>query len=348
MGRVGLWPLARAYGAVVRLRSNAYDRGWARVERVSVPVISLGNLSVGGTGKTPLVEKICRLLQADGLRAAVVSRGYRRRGGERVTVVSRGDGRGPVVGPDAAGDEPFLLAGHLPSAAVVVSPDRVEAARTAIELGAEIVVADDAFQHRRLARQIDFLVVDATNPTETGRLLPSGRLREPLDAAGRASAFLITRCDRIGHTTRVRTLFRGLNPTAPFFETIARPTRLLLPDDASVEPDRLVDERVVAFCGIGSPRFFLEDLQRLGARVEAFLPFPDHHWFTDDDLARVAERARALRSTYVITTEKDHVRLSEKQRGLIKLHRLRIGAEFREECQLLKFLRKRLGREEAA
>ena len=336
------------YRGALRIRETAYDRGWARVERVSVPVISIGNLSVGGTGKTPLVEKICRLLETDGLRTAVVSRGYRRRGRVPVTIVSRGDGKTPAVDAEAAGDEPYLLATHLPSTVVVVAADRLEAARTAVALGAEIIVADDAFQHRRLAREVDFLVVDAMNPTEAGWLLPAGRLREPLTAARRASAFLVTRCDRIGDTAGLKRLYRGLNPEAPFFETITRPTQLLLPGGGAVDPGHLRAERVVAFCGIGSPQLFLQDLQRLGAQVEAFLPFPDHHWFSDHDLERVAERSRVVEARYVVTTEKDHVRLSERQRQILELHQLRIGAEVWEERHLVKFLRRRLGREAAA
>ena len=311
-------------------------------------MISVGNLSVGGTGKTPLVEAICRFLEADGLRAGIVSRGYRRRGGGAVTVVSRGDGQGPVAGADAAGDEPYLLATRLPAAPVVVAADRAAAARRAIDLGAEVVVADDAFQHRRLARQIDFLVIDATNPTEAGWILPAGRLREPLEAAGRATAFLITRCDRKGDLTAIQGIYRAFNPTAPFFETIARPTQVVAPDGSALELTVLRGQPVVAFCGIGAPRFFREDLERLGARVQAFLPFPDHHWFSDDDLAWVAERARETGAAYVMTTEKDHVRLSERQRDGAQIHQLRIGAEVWQERHLVKFLRRSLGREAAA
>jgi tetraacyldisaccharide 4'-kinase len=343
LARLALWPLSAAYRRALGAREALYRRGWARVERVPVPVVSIGNLSVGGTGKTPLVEKLCGLLHHHGLRPAVVSRGYRRRGGESLTVVSRGDGRGPAVPVEAAGDEPYLLAAHLPGAIVVVGADRVGAARAAVDLGAGVVIADDAFQHRRLARDVDLLAIDATNPTEAGWLLPAGRLREPLEAARRATGFLITRCDKVGETTSLRTLYRRHNPTAPFFQTATRPTGLLLPDGREAEPQQLRDEGVIAFCGIGRPDLFVRDLERLGARVRALLPFPDHHWFADGDLEAVAEKARAAGVSAIVTTEKDFVRLSEEQRRRLPLHRLRIEAEIWEERQLTRFLLRGLG-----
>lgn len=348
LARLALWPLSRVYRAGVRFRASAYRRGWLRTEELPVPVISLGNLSVGGTGKTPLVEAICRFLEADGLRPGIVSRGYRRRGGTGLTVVSTGNGQGPAVDVSRAGDEPFLLATHLPGVPLVVAADRVAAARRAVELGARVIVADDAFQHLRLGRQIDFLVIDATNPTEAGWLLPSGRLREPLEAAGRASAFLLTRCDRMGDPTAIRRIYRPFNPEAPFFETVAQPQGLLAPDGAPVELESLRGAGVVAFCGIGSPRFFLQDLERQGAKVLEFAPFPDHHWFTDAETEDLADRFRRQGADVLVTTEKDHVRLTDPQRRRLGAHRLRIGASVWNERQLLRFLRKRLAAEAAA
>ncbi len=349
LARLALWPLSCLYLGAVRLRAATYRYGWVRAERAPVPVISVGNLSVGGTGKTPLVETICRLLDQAGMRTAVVSRGYRRRGGDAITVVSRGDGKGPEVDVATAGDEPFLLAQMLPRTPVLVSADRVAGARAAArDLGAEVVIADDAFQHLRLARDIDLLTIDATNPTEAGWLLPSGALREPIDASRRASAFLLTHCDRIGETAQLEAIFRSHNRTAPFFRTTFRPAELALPDGSTADPRDLHDQTVVAFCGIGRPEFFRQDLERLGARVKAFFTFPDHHWFEDSDLRRVEERARAVGSTVVLTTEKDYVRLGERQRASLPILRLRIRAELWEERRLIKFLLSRLEREVAA
>ena len=349
LARLALWPLSVAYRTAVRLRVSAYERGWARTERIEVPVISIGNLSVGGTGKTPIVELVCRLIADAGMRVAVVSRGYKRRGGEPVTVVSRGDGSGPAVDVAAAGDEPYLMAHTLPHTAVVVSPDRVAGACLAVrDLGAQVIVADDAYQHLRLARDVNILVIDATNPTEAGWLLPAGRLREPLDAARRAAAFLVTRCDRIGETKQMEGIFRAQNPTAPFFHSIARAVEVQLPDGGSEPPQALMGRTVAAFCGIGRPGLFLQDLERAGARVAAFLPFPDHHWFTDADLRRVADRAAEVGATAIITTEKDYARLSEAQRESLPLCRLTIQAEIWEERRFLKFLLGQLTREVAA
>ena len=349
LARLALWPLSLPYRGALRLRDAAYKRGWARVETTPVPVVSIGNLSVGGTGKTPLVEMLCRKLDAMGMRTAVVSRGYGRKGGAGVTLVSRGDGEGPLVDVRTAGDEPYLLAMHLPRTAVLVAADRVAAARAAVEqANAQVIIADDAYQHRRLARDLDLLAVDATNPTEAGWLLPAGGLREPLEAAGRASAFLITRSDRISDTTQLRSMYRAHNATAPFFHTATRPCGVLLPDGSRIGVEGLRDERAVAFCGIAKPRFFQMDLQRLGVNLAEFHIFGDHHWYEERDVERIEAAARTAGTELILTTEKDWVRLSEAQRRRLPLHRLLIEAEAWEDRALEGFLQQHLTKEAAA
>ncbi len=337
--RLALWPLSLPYRTATWIHLAAYRSGWLTRERVPVPLVSVGNLSVGGTGKTPLVARICSLLAEQGMRTAVVSRGYKRRGDQDLIVVSRGDGKGPLVDVAAAGDEPYLLACALPDSAVVVATRRTEGAHLAArELGVDVVVADDGYQHHRLARDLDLLVMDATAPTDSGWVLPAGALREPLHATSRASALVLSRCDIAPDTARVEALFRRHNPTAPVFHTAARLHEVVVHDGRRLDPSALSGEPVVAFCGIGKPGLFRQDLIRAGMKVVVFAPFPDHHWYTDDDLKALSRRAKDAGATHWITTEKDFVRLSDQQRRAYPIGRLRIVVEVREEQQFRSFL----------
>jgi len=334
-----LWPLSVLYRGGAWMHLAAYRSGWLTRERVSVPVVSVGNLSVGGTGKTPLVAWICSLLSEQGLRSAVVSRGYKRRGGQDLIVVSRGDGKGPLVDVFAAGDEPYLLAHALPDSAVVVATRRAAGARLAAEqLGVDVVVTDDGYQHHRLARDVDLLVMDATAPTDSGWVLPAGALREPLHASSRASALVLSHCDIAPDTAPIEALFHRHNPTAPVFHTAVRLQAVILSDGREVDPSALSGEPVAAFCGIGKPHLFHQDLLRAGLEVVVFAPFSDHHWYTDDDLEALSRRARDAGATHWLTTEKDFVRLSELQQRSYPIGRLRIAVEVREEQQFRSFL----------
>lgn len=339
LARLALWPLSLLYRSAAWMHLAAYRSGWLTRERVPVPVVSVGNLSVGGTGKTPLVARICSLLAEQGMRTAVVSRGYKRRGGQDLIVVSRGDGTGPLVDVATAGDEPYLLACALPDTAVVVATRRAAGARlAAAELGVDVIVADDGYQHHRLARDVDLLVMDATAPTDSGWVLPAGALREPLHATSRASALVLSHCDIALDTAGIEALFHRHNPTAPVFHTTARPHEVVVHDGRRLDPSALSGEPVVAFCGIGKPDRFRQDLIRLGMQVVVFAPFSDHHWYTDDDLEALSRRAKDAGATHWITTEKDFVRLSRRQQRSYPIGRLRIAVEVREEQQFRSFL----------
>jgi tetraacyldisaccharide 4'-kinase len=348
LARLALWPASVLYGRVTRWRVEAYRRGWLRTVRLPVPVVSVGNLTVGGTGKTPLVAAIATMLEASGRRVAIVSRGYGRSGGE-VRVVSLGDGSGPRLGAREAGDEPLLLAESLPRCVVVVGADRAEAGRVAIESGgADVIVADDAFQHLRLERTLNLLAVDATNPFAAGWLLPAGGLREPVAAARRADAVIVTRCDRIGETINLEAQLRRLRPGLPFFHAITRPLLLRGPGGASAPLEAIAGQKVAAFSGIARPRFLVQDLERAGARVVAFLPFEDHHWYRDGDLETIARRAREAGAERLITTHKDLVRLAPAQREALSVWWLEVGVEYWDDRRFRQFLAGRVGQEAAA
>ncbi|HOX44269.1 MAG TPA: tetraacyldisaccharide 4'-kinase [Myxococcota bacterium] len=293
----GLAPLAWAYAAGLRLRPGA------RPEGVGRPVVSVGNLVAGGSGKTPLVMALVDLLEAAGLRVALVSRGYGRRT-RGVRVGHLPGGRLPTW--EEVGDEPALLARRCPGAALVVGEDRVAAARRAVEVAApDLIVCDDAFQHRALARELDLVAVHAGRGFGNGRLLPRGPLREPLAALTRAHAVVLTH-------------HQGTEPPAALAARLGVPAELPVVG-LELEPDGLLSagggragvpaEPVVAGAAIAHFEGFLGSLAALGVRVAAGLSFPDHHRLGPAALVRLERLARASGAAAVVVTEKDLVKL---------------------------------------
>lgn len=297
---------ALLYGGAVRIRNRFYDRpGCTR--SASLPVISLGNLTVGGTGKTPAVQWLCRRLLAEGEIPAVVTRGYGGKAGAGPLVVSLG--KGPRVSPDRCGDEPFLLAQTLPGVQVVAGSDRVAGAGKARDLGGTVVILDDGFQHRRLHRDLDVLLLDRDAPLGNGRLLPAGPLREQPGGIGRADLILVTRCDEQGVPAEVESLVRRYNRSSPVLAARHHPAGFRDMAGAVQEPP----EKVVAFCGIARPDSFRQSLERTGVQLAAFHPFPDHHRFTGAELADLAAAA-GRHQALLVTTEKDLARFSPRDR----------------------------------
>ena len=290
--------LSAAYGQVARLRRQWYARRPHVRRRLDRPVVSIGNLVVGGSGKTPVVEAVAGMLQAAGERPAVLSRGYARRGpADGVVVVS--DGTRVLEPVERSGDEPQMLARKLPGVPVLVCPDRHLAGRLAeSRFGATVLLLDDGFQHLQLARTVDLLLVDPADLHE--RVLPSGRLREPLDAAAAAHAVLVAgdeeQAERVAAELGVRRWF-----------TVTRsfgPLRRL--DGAEASPP---GRTAFAVSGIARPERFAAALRQEGWTVAGELRFPDHHWFTRKDVQRIVTLSRAAGADVVVTTEKDAVRL---------------------------------------
>lgn len=303
---VSLCPFSWLYGLGVDLR-----RAWLRRRppaRLGVPAVSVGNLTVGGTGKTEAVALIAAWLAEKGQRPAVLSRGYGRRSRERVLVVSRG--QGPVVDVSTAGDEPYLLAQRLPGVAVVVGADRAATARKARELGCKSVVLDDGFQRRdQIHRDADLVLLDAADPFGGNELLPAGRLREPKAALREAGALLLTRCDQQDPAALLADLRRWL-PGKPVWQSRHAPSRLRdLATGAEAPLERLSNARVLAVSGIARPGAFVKTLERLHAEVTGHFAFRDHHWFGPADCRRLLAHATALQSR-IVTTAKDAVRLA--------------------------------------
>lgn len=280
------------YAFGVARRNARFDLGH-NVHQVSAPVISVGNITVGGTGKTPIVVDVLRRLRDLRLRLAVVSRGY-------------GAGNG------SWNDEAKLVQRRFPDVILVCDADRVRGARTAIAQGANVIVLDDGFQHRRLARDLDLVAVDATRPFGYGHLLPLGLLREPVSSLRRADLILLTRCDQVSRESLATTEaeIRRAAPDAPLVRSRHGVTGLERVDGTPANVD-LRGKRVVLFAGIARPEQFQETVRSLGAIVVGVHWWPDHHEYRAGDLTALLSPTRSSTFDFLLTTEKDAVKLSD-------------------------------------
>jgi tetraacyldisaccharide 4'-kinase len=314
LARLGLATISAPYGAAVAVRNAAYDAGLLSIVRAGVPVVSIGNLTLGGTGKTPLVAWTARLLARLGRRPAIVSRGYGARAGE-------------------TSDEAAELALLLPTVPHVADRDRPRAAARAVAAGADAVVLDDGFQHRRLARDLDIVAVDATDPFGCGRLFPRGLLREPLGGLARAGAVVLTRASAVDGRRRdeIRAVLaaacRGRLPPA-WAEADHRPVCLRSATGGTRPLADLRGRRVFAFAGIGNPAAFRAAVVALGAEVVGFEPLPDHHAYRPADLDALGHAAAAARAELVVTTLKDLVKVRRDALAGLPLAAVEIAIEF--------------------
>ena len=294
------------YELAARVRLWGYDRGWFRTHRLPRPVISIGNLTVGGTGKTPVVMHVVDRLLAQGKRVAILSRGYRRRSKAPQLLVS--DGRQVLVGPEEAGDEPYLMARRCPQAIVAVGADRYALGQWVLNrLPVDCFVLDDGFQHVQLHRDVNLLLVDATDPAGLRAALPVGRLREPLSAAARASAVLLTRVDREQAGDQIwRRLLRAC-PTLPPPVCVGFPAEDFrrVGRDEQRPLEAFHGRSAVVFSGIGNAGSFHALVAKLGITVIETLAFPDHVHYTHAMMETIRARAAAGSVDLLVTTEKD-------------------------------------------
>jgi tetraacyldisaccharide 4'-kinase len=318
---------ALLFRAGAALRGALYDAGILRAARAGVPVISLGNVAVGGAGKTPAAIAIARRLLARGRRVAVLSRGY---GATRADPRVVSDGAALRLGAADGGDEPVLIARRLPGAAVLCGPRRAELARLAVrDHRADVLLLDDGFQHRALARDLDVVVLDAANPFGNGRLLPAGPNREPVAALRRAGLVWLSRADQAdeGRLEELRALARDATGGDPV-ESRHAPVDLV---DGTLAPagglGGLRGRRVLLLAGIARPGGFRRTLAGLGAEVAAEAVFPDHHAFSREDVEGALRAADAAGCELVVTTEKDAVRLPPDAAADPRLRAIRIEAE---------------------
>lgn len=306
---IALAPLSFVYGAAVKIRFALYRKGIFKTQTVGVPVISVGNITTGGTGKTPLVEWIAKNLSARRQRVCVLTRGYRRTNPSERLVVS--DSTQIVCDVTQSGDEAMMLAESLlGEAAVVCDADRVAAARWAVQnLDADVLILDDGFQHLRIARDLDIVTVDATNPWGNGRLLPTGILREPVGNLKRADCIIVTRADDGAAADLQEQISQTTD--APVFRATALIHRITPFDSPETKADKaaIPKQPLAAFCGIGNPEAFFQQLRAEGFDLRHTEAFHDHHKYSQTDIDRLTQRAAGAGSQALITTGKDAVKL---------------------------------------
>jgi tetraacyldisaccharide 4'-kinase len=294
-----------SYRGLLGVREWLYARGALRSRSLGCPVVSIGNLTVGGTGKTPAAELAVRTLVELGHRPAVVSRGYGRRS-KGIQIVA--DAASIRLDAEEAGDEPFLLARRLPGVPVVVGANRYDAGRAAVErFGVTAVVLDDGFQHRTLAKSLEIVMARADRPWGNGCLLPAGPLREPLTALARADLIVAVGA---GDAAEVARAASAHAPAVPVLRAAHAPAECW--EWASMRPrgvEALRGARLLAFAGIAAPESFRRTLEETGARLAGLVSFRDHHWYTREDLARLDARAAEAGVEALVTTEKDWARL---------------------------------------
>ncbi len=347
---VSLLPLSAVYSAITRARLAAYRRGWFSVSKLAGPVISIGNLTTGGTGKTPMVEWVCRALAAESSgaiaselsgtrkRVCVLTRGYGRDNPKSQVVVSNGTEL--LASEREAGDEPFLLAQNLLGiAAVIANSNRVAAGKWALEeLGTEVFVLDDGFQHLRLARDLDIVMIDATNPWGGGNLLPAGRLREPIASLSRADCVVLTRTEQVEDLNSIRTTIEGLAGTTPIFSSRMVAAGIQKLNGASVDRENL-SQPLGAFCGVGNPQSFFTQLRNEGLAPAFTKTFADHHNYNQAELDALVNEAMANGAAGLITTAKDATKLSTLNFDL-PCYVLKIQISIDQEDRLIEMIRK--------
>ena len=305
------------YEQLVNLKLTMYRWGWAKKERLDCYVISLGNVTVGGTGKTPTAQHLAREISDMGYRVAILNRGYRAKWRGEVGIVS--DGRTLKMDAETAGDEAFMLAKHLPNVPVLIGAQRAVTGRYAIEhFGAEVAILDDGYQHWQLARDMDILLVDAVNVFGNGYLLPRGTLREPLSHIDRADVCLMTKVDQAapGAIAHIWETFRSYNQDGLVLESIHQPRQFVRLSDwyediaaGGVPVTEMEGKKVLAVSAIGNPASFEQTLADLGIEMVESMRYPDHHDYGERDMAEVLYRAETLGVEAIVITEKDAVKV---------------------------------------
>jgi tetraacyldisaccharide 4'-kinase len=328
---VPLAVLSLFYGMGVRLRVKTHKRS----RRESLPgfVLSIGNLTVGGTGKTPAVCMVADWALNEGYRPVVLSRGYGSRHANKVLEVS--DQGGITATPVESGDEPYLLASRLPGIPVIICKRRYQAGLLARKkYGTDFYILDDGFQHLALERNLDLVFMDAASPFGNGHLLPWGPLREPIGHLHRADAFVFTRSKEGSKKSRHNTMdyLKKKFPGKPLFDSDRVPEKVIFPRrDKDHAPEFLKRKRIIAFAGIARPDAFRYTLASLGAEPAAFKAFRDHHRYTPAEIRHLIEERDRLHADCLVTTEKDWVRLKDLGIQHPDLAFLRITFELRGE-----------------
>ncbi len=311
--RILLTPLCWLYCILVWIRNICFSVGILKQKKLPCTVISVGNIVVGGTGKTPAVAAIAKLLQNKGLQVTILLKGYKRRNKKEVLFVS--DGENHLSTQEDSGDEADMLARILPNIPVVVGNKRYLTGQAAFKrFNTDVLILDDGFQHRQLARDLDIITIDATQPYGTDALLPIGSLREPKTAIQRADFILLTRTDTVKNQIQnLKKDLNGLAPNTPILESVHKPTSLYPLSNKDRQPPMstkdLTGKRLLAVCGIGNPKAFVATLEKFHPENVELFAFPDHHIYSDSDIQQIKHQVQQHNTEWIITTQKDEQKL---------------------------------------
>ncbi len=330
-----LFPLLLAslpYEWTIRARTSLYSLGLLKTKRLPRPVISIGNITVGGTGKTPLVMTLSTGLMERGVSTAILSRGYRGKKGSSPLVT---DGQNILLSPEESGDEPFLMASVMKGIPVLVGKDRFKNGEMALErFPVHGFLLDDGFQHLPLHRDLNVLLIDSQIGFGDGYLLPRGILREPLSHLRRADLFLLTKVEDAQACRSLELTLREIHPSAPIFHSHYEPSGFIR-SNGTVEPIRfLKGKKVLALSGIANPAYFSSLLRKCGMEVAGEMIFPDHHQYTGQDLTSILREVTKIES--IVTTEKDLVKLKTLPVDSLPLYALRIEVKIQQEEEFYK------------
>jgi len=327
LGRPGLSAIEIPYEALVRLRNYGYDNSILTAKKASAPVISVGNLTLGGTGKTPLVAWLAHWFARHNKKPAIISRGYKAKSGQ-------------------LSDEAAELKILLPTVLHVANKRRIIAAKDAVAKGSDVLLLDDGFQHRQLGRDLNLVAIDATDPFGCNRLFPRGLLREPLKGLQRADALILTRTDQVSIKIRDEIKeqcfqFVGSHDK-PWIETEHRPSNLRLIDGTTQPLETLQDKRILSLSAIGNPAAFNKTLATIGHEPVASLTFPDHHTYTTDDIHHISKEAESVEAEIIVTTLKDLVKLPPASVHNRPICAIEISIQIQSGLQDLEYLLKKL------
>ena len=347
---------AALYGTAQRLRAGCYRQNLLQSKKLPCTVISVGNITVGGTGKTPMTIYVARMLQQTGVRVAVISRGYKGGAEKCGGVVS--DGRHILMDSEQAGDEPFLIASRLKNIPVIVGKKRFEAGMLAVEkYQPDVIVLDDAFQHLRLKRDIDLVLLDCARPFGNAHLLPRGKLREPAEALTRATACVLTRAQSRADEATAESVakIKSLVPQIPIFTSSHDPYFYTVKSGVQTplheiedflsphELEEIKQQKVFAFSGIARNDDFRRTVKKNGFNTRGFCEFSDHHRYSRNDLARIVRTAQEAGADCLITTEKDHARIAHQMPLSMDLVVVGVRIVFTEDGpDFMSFIRSRL------